>query len=123
LQPRHLNLGGKSGGKKSGSGATMFLTHRQYIRFLRGGMMRVAVVAFLPGELAARMPTLSTDVRIDRDYARKIWERHRLGHEDLGLIQPIIDHGWCTKSRQNALDFIFVTEAPNLGPEGNQAGP
>jgi hypothetical protein len=78
------------------------------MRFLKGGMMNVAVVAFLPGDLAARMPTLSTDVRIDGDYARKIWEKHRLGHEALGLVQVMIDSGWCTKTRPNRLDFMYV---------------
>jgi len=86
----------------------MFLTHRQYIRFLSGGMKNIAVVAFLPGDLAAVMPTLSTDIRIDGDYARKIWEKHRLGHSALGLIQRIIDDGWVTKSRPNQLDFLYV---------------
>jgi hypothetical protein len=71
----------------------MFLTHRQYIRFLKGGISNVAVVAFLPGDLAALMPTLSTDVRIDSDYARKIWEKHRLGHEAVGLVQTMISSG------------------------------
>jgi hypothetical protein len=86
----------------------MFLTHRQYIRFLKGGLSNVAVVAFLPGDLAALMPTLSTDVRIDGDYARKIWEKHKLGHEALGLVQTMISSGWCTKSRPNHLDFLYV---------------
>jgi hypothetical protein len=86
----------------------MFLTHRQYIRFLKGGFSNTAVVAFLPGDLAALMPTLSTDVRIDGDYARKIWEKHRLGHEALGLVQTMISDGWCTKSRPNQLDFLYV---------------
>jgi hypothetical protein len=88
----------------------MFLYHRQYIRFLSGGMVPVAVVAFLPGDLAAQMPTLSTDVRLRSDYAKKIWEKHRLGHEALGLIQPMINRGWCTKSRQNELDFLYVDD-------------
>jgi len=88
----------------------MFLTHRQYIRFLSGGIKNVAVIAFLPGDLAAHMPTLSTDVRIDGQYAKKIWEKHRLGHEALGLIQRMIDDGWCTKTRGNQLDFLYVDE-------------
>jgi hypothetical protein len=78
------------------------------MRFLSGGMENVAVVAFLPGELAAQIPTLSTDVRIDGQYARKIWEKHRLGHEALGLVQLMINTGWCTKSRPNQLDFLYV---------------
>jgi len=86
----------------------MFLTHRQYIRFLSGGMNNTAVVAFLPGDLAAFMPTLSTDVRLSGDYARKVWEKHHLGHETFGLLQTIINDGWVTKSRPNQLDFLFV---------------
>lgn len=81
------------------------------MRFLSGGMRNVAVIAFLPGHLAARIPTRSTDVRIDGDYARKIWQKHRLGHEKLGLIQPMIDRGWCTKTRNGQLDFMYVDEA------------
>ncbi|HQT64280.1 MAG: hypothetical protein B7Z75_08615 [Acidocella sp. 20-57-95] len=86
----------------------MILTHRQYIRFLRGGTVNVQVVAFLPGDLAAQMPTLSTDVRIDGAYAKKLWEKHHLGHEALGVIQSMINRGWCTKTRPNQLDFLYV---------------
>jgi len=82
------------------------------MRFLQGGAGNIRVVAFLPGALAARMPTLSTDVKLDGDYARKIWEKHRLGHEALGLIQTIIDHGWCTASRPHQLDFLYVSSDP-----------
>jgi hypothetical protein len=82
------------------------------MRFLQGGAGNIRVVAFLPGALASRMPTLSTDVRLDGDYARKIWEKHRLGHEALGLIQTIIDHGWCTASRPHQLDFLYVFNDP-----------
>jgi hypothetical protein len=78
------------------------------MRFLSGGMTNVAVVAFLPGDLAARMPTLSTDVKIRGDYARKIWEKHRLGHEAFALVKVIIAEGWCTQSRPNQLDFLYV---------------
>ena len=97
-------------GRCSRRAANMFLYHRQYIRFLRGQGPSVAVVAFLPGDLAARVPTLSTEVRLGRDYAKKIWEKHRLGHEHLGLIQPMIDDGWCTKSRADGLDFLYVDD-------------
>jgi hypothetical protein len=86
----------------------MFLSHRQYIRFLNGGVTNVAIIAFLPGELAAYVPTLSTDVRIGGEYARKIWEKHRLGHQALGLVQIIINAGWCVKSRPGQLDFFYV---------------
>ncbi len=86
----------------------MFLTHRQYMRFLSGGMKNTAVIAFLPGDLAARMPTLSTDVRIDGEYARKLWEKHGLDYDALGLIQTIINDGWCTRSRGGQLDFMYV---------------
>lgn len=98
------------------------------MRFLNGGMINVAVVAFLPGDLAARMPTLSTDVRIDGDYARKIWEKHRLGHEALGLVQVMINSGWCTKSRPGQLDFLYVDASRGkprcyiLGLKGTKAG-
>jgi hypothetical protein len=86
----------------------MFLYPRQYVGFLDGRMADVAVVAFLPGHLAARMPTLSTDVRIGREYALKMWTQHHLGHSAFGLIQSIINDGWCTKSRENELDFLYV---------------
>jgi hypothetical protein len=78
------------------------------MRLLSGGLENVAVIAFLPGDLAARVPTLSTDVRIDGEYARKLWQKHRLGHAALGLVQTIIDFGWCTKTRMNQLDFLYV---------------
>ncbi len=86
----------------------MFLSHRQYIRFLTGGLSNVAVVAFLPGDLAAHMPTLSTGIRIDGSYAKKIWQKHGLGHDVLGLVQQMVSTGWCTKSRPNQLDFLYV---------------
>jgi hypothetical protein len=56
------------------------------------------------------MPTLSTDVRISSPYARKIWEKHRLGHQEFGLIQLMINRGYCTKSRENGLDFMYVDD-------------
>jgi hypothetical protein len=89
----------------------MLLSPRHYLRFLDGRNGPFAIVGFLPGDLAARMPTLSTEVRIGRDYAKKLWEKHHLGHGDLGMIQRAIDHGWCTKSRGNALDFLYVDTA------------
>jgi hypothetical protein len=91
-------------------------------------MANTAIIAFLPGDLAAHIPTLSTDVRIDGDYARKLWEKHKLGHEALGLVQIMIDVGWCTKSRSNQLDFLHVDGSwgpPRhyiLGIKGTKAG-
>ncbi len=26
------------------------------------------------------------------------------------MIQPIIDHGYCTKSRENGLDFLYIDD-------------
>jgi len=86
----------------------MLLAPRHYQRFLDGRNGTFAIVGFLPGDLAARMPTLSTEVRIGRDYAKKLWEKHHLGHGDLAMIQRAIDHGWCAQSRGNALDFLYV---------------
>jgi hypothetical protein len=86
----------------------MLLYPRQYVRFLDGRMGNMAIVAFLPGHLAAQMPTLSTDVRIGREYAQKLWAKHGLGHGSFRLFQPAIDHGWCAKSRDNGLDFIYI---------------
>lgn len=87
----------------------MLLYPRHYMRFLDGRGSEFAVVAFLPGELAARMPTLSTEVRIGRENAMKIWTKHRLGYWELGIIQRAIDHGWCAKSRSSSLDFLYVS--------------
>jgi len=53
----------------------LFLSHRQYIRFLSGNLGTVAVIAFLPGD-----------------------------------IQLIIYRGYCTKSRENGLDFMYVDD-------------
>jgi hypothetical protein len=80
------------------------------MRFLSGGQANVRTVAFLPGDLAARIPALSTDILLDGEYARKIWEKHKLGYETLGLIQTIVDRGWCTKTRPNQLDFLYVDD-------------
>jgi hypothetical protein len=80
------------------------------MRFLSGNFADVAVVGFLPGEFAAQMPTLSTAVQISSAYAKKIWEKHRLGHQVFGLIQPIIDCGYCIKSRKNNLDFLYIDD-------------
>jgi hypothetical protein len=88
----------------------MLLYPRHYVRFLDGREGNFAVAAFLPGDLAACIPTLSTEVRIGRDHARKLWEKHRLGHADLGVIQRAIDNGWCTKSRNAALDFLYIDQ-------------
>ena len=89
----------------------MLLYPRHYVRFLDGREGNFAVVAFLPGDLAARMPTLSTEVRIGRSHALKLWEKHNLGYADLGVIQRAIDNGWCTKSREAALDFLYIDSA------------
>jgi hypothetical protein len=92
----------------------MLLYPRHYMRFLDGRGPESAVVGFLPGDLAARMPTLSTDVRIGRENAAKIWSKHRLGYWELSIIQQAIDHGWCAKSRSSSLDFLYVN------PEGRR---
>lgn len=80
------------------------------MRFLRGEHSADVVVAFLPGDLAAQMPTLSTDIRLGSEYAKKVWEKHHLGHDELGLIQTIVDNGWCTKTRPGSLEFLFVRD-------------
>lgn len=105
----------------------MILTHRQYMRFLNGGPQFVATVAYLPGDLAARMPTLSTDIRMAGDYAKKIWEKHRLGHNVLGLIPTIVRDGWCTRRQSNQLDFFYVDQVGTpkryiLGLKASRAG-
>ena len=70
----------------------MLLYPRQYVRFMDGREDPSAVMAFLPGDLAAAMPTVSTDVRIGREYATKLLGKHGLRHAALGVIQCAIDH-------------------------------
>jgi hypothetical protein len=81
---------------------------RHYRRFLRGKEGTSQIVAFLPGYLGAHIPTLTTEVGIKYEYARKLLEKHGLGHEALGLIQAAIDYGWCTRTRPSSLDFIYI---------------
>ena len=66
---------------------------RHYRRFLRGLEGQFQIVAFLPGHLGAHISTLATEIGIEYEYARKILEKHGLGHEALGLIRlriPVI---------------------------------
>jgi len=72
------------------------------------GRGQFATVARLTGDIAAWMPTMSLDVRISKEYVAKMFGKHGLKYEDLGIVQRAIDEGWCTKSRENALDFIYV---------------
>lgn len=86
----------------------MPLHPRHYRRFLKGREGKSKIVAFLPGHLGAYIPTVTTDVGIEYAYARKIFEKHGLGHEALSLIQAAIDTGWCTRTRPGGLDFIYI---------------
>jgi hypothetical protein len=92
----------------------MLLYPRQYVRFIDGREGDSAVLAILPGELAARMPTLSTEIKIHRAYAIKIWEKHNLRPNDLAVVQKAVLHGWCTKSRNDSLDFLYVDPTTSI---------
>ncbi len=68
----------------------------------------VATIAFLPLDLGAHMPTQASDVRIRRDYALKLMQRHRMTYEKFLLIQQAIDNGWCFKAKANHLEFVYI---------------
>jgi hypothetical protein len=86
----------------------MILAPRHFVRFLDGRAGDVATVAFLPLDLGAQMPTQATDVRIGRECALKLLQRHRLPYEKFQLIQRAIDEGWCFKGKSNHLEFVYV---------------
>lgn len=62
----------------------------------------------MPGNLGAYIGAISSEVLIERQYAVKIMERHRLAHSDFGLIQVAISEGWCVLNRERtALEFMY----------------
>ncbi|MDE2515163.1 MAG: hypothetical protein KGL12_03960 [Rhodospirillales bacterium] len=85
---------------------------RHYVQFLDGRRGKAAVIARLPGEIAARLPAQTLDVQIGQDYALKLIRKHNLNYADLAMVQPAIDLGWCTRTRPAMLDFLYVTQEP-----------
>jgi len=86
----------------------MILAPRHFVRFLDGRAGEVATIASLPLDLGAHMPTQAGDVRIRRDYALKLMQRHRMTYEKFQLIQSAIDNGWCFKTKANHLEFVYI---------------
>jgi len=84
--------------------------------FLDGRREGFVVIAVLPGDLGAYIGAISSEVLIERQYAVKIMERHRLAHSDFGLIQVAISEGWCVLNRARAaLEFLYEdSRKPNL---------
>jgi hypothetical protein len=89
----------------------MRLHPRQFIRFLDGRAGDQTVIAFLPGDLGARIPTLATDVLIKCEYANKLRMKHHLLYEHFSIIQPTIDKGVCIRSEKSGqLEFLYADQ-------------
>jgi hypothetical protein len=67
-----------------------------------------AIVARLPGDIAAWMPTSCLEVGITREYIDKIFVKHRLTARELDIVQHAIDKGWCIRPSDGKLDFLYV---------------
>jgi hypothetical protein len=92
----------------------MIIQPRHFVRFIDGRAGNQINIAFLPGELGARINTLQTSVSLRLDYARKIMG-HRIKYEGFVQIQDTIDNGICMIEDEYRLTFLYVKD--NVRPE------
>lgn len=88
----------------------MLLLPRYFVRFLDGRMGEKAVIAFLPLDLGAHMPTLACNVTVAREYALKLQLKHKLKYEHFCIIQKAIDFGYCVRHKKNHLEFLYIDD-------------
>lgn len=91
----------------------MFLPPRQLVRLLddrcrgpEGERLDHAVVGFLPLHLGAILPTLSTDIRLGVEYARKLIWRHSLSHGEFAVISEMIADSYCFREKAAHLTLM-----------------
>lgn len=93
----------------------MIIHPRHFVRFIDGRAGNEINIAFLPGELGAHLQTLETDVKLRRDYARKVFLKHQMTYQGFEYIQETIDRGMCILEGSNHLRFLYVKD--NVRPE------
>lgn len=89
----------------------MKLSPRFLMEFMRGMYAPWQVIAFVPGEFAARIGARTSDLRIRRDYALKLRHKHRFQYHHFELIQKTINEGWIVIERGD-LVFVYSFDAP-----------
>jgi hypothetical protein len=94
----------------------MMLPAARHLReFMLGLHGSTQTIAFVPGELVARINARSCNLMIERECARKLLHKHRLRYEHWGMIQIAIDHGYALLSRRSPgkpeLLFAYVDDA------------
>jgi hypothetical protein len=87
----------------------MIIQPRHFVRFIDGRAGDQISIAFLPGELGARIYTLQTNVSLRLDYAKKL-VRHRIRYEGFSEIQNTIDNGMCMIADEYRLKFLYVKD-------------
>lgn len=89
----------------------MKLSARFLMEFMRGMYAPWQVIAFVPGDYAARIGCRSSDLRMHREYALKLRHKHRFRYSDFELIQTAINEGWVVIERGD-LVFVLVVDSP-----------
>lgn len=86
----------------------MIIPPRQFVAFMDGRLGDWITIAHLPGLFGAHINALTTEVRIQRAYARKMIDKHRLLHAHFEMIQVAVDRGWCrVDDRRRSLGFLL----------------
>lgn len=105
----------------------MLLTPRAFVRFLDGRLGQTQRIAFVPGEYTRQIGTLESDLLIDRGYALKLQQKHRLRYEHFEMIQPTIDRGYAVIDGGGNLVFAYDDQERfnsvfRLAVKANRAG-
>lgn len=80
---------------------------RIFARFLDGREGEFLEIARLPIEWGAHIGALTQTVKIERTYAIKIKNKHRLLYDHFGLLQLCIDYGTIIHERNGCLTFFL----------------
>jgi len=88
----------------------MLLNPRAFVAFLDGRLGQIQRIAFVPGEFSRQIGTLESNLLIDREYALKLQQKHRLRFEHFELIQPTIERGYCVIDGGGNLVFLYDDE-------------
>lgn len=91
----------------------MILQPRHFVRFLDGRAGDKVTIAFLPGHLGGHLQTICTDVSLRLDYARKLNRKHQMTYEKFAEIQKTIDFGYCLKTVDQHLSFLYFSDRPS----------
>lgn len=85
----------------------MILAPRHFVRFLDGRYGSVQRIAFVPGELTRQIGTLESHLLIERSYAQKLLQKHRLTYQHFQMIQPTIERGYAIIDGGRNLVFAY----------------